>query len=697
MRFWRRLTRPSKNRILLLITSSLLVILAIGWFVFHLLQTESDYRHNVLNQIDRAESDFSNALMHLALSRDNDGPWQRHTGISLLQRSLDSYSALATTLKEQQADRELIQHVNALTGSLAEVVNSNVKLDADFRETIYLISHKADQLEGEISAVLNEERLEQRYLFTVTLGASVVFLTLLGIALVNSERIRSVLNYNLRRSEQRFVQLLQNTDDVFWMEEYASRRVLFVSPAFESISGMKPSTVLKQPQAWKKLIVADDWQKIDQARNAAYNGPQEIECRIKRMDGKTRWISGKIFPIQDPENGGETTRYIAAIVRDVTEKRELDHHLFQAQKMESLGQLTGGVAHDFNNLLTVILINARHLASSLSDNAKAERMTSLIARAAERGASLNQQLLAFASKQQLRPRRVDVSELVEESTEMLQRTIGGNYTLSCNTPDEKVWVNVDPGQLQNAIFNLCLNARDAMPSGGKVTLSLTYKQHEKLAAKDALACLTVTDTGVGIKAKNMDRVLEPFFTTKSSDQGTGLGLSMVFGFTRQSGGSLHIESEEGVGTSVHLCLPLSQCSNERRKSIQAEPVTGCALLIVEDDTMVRESTAAVLHDAGFRVLQAEDAETALAIFGARSDIRVLVTDVVMPGNMSGLELAQEIQSVSSTTRVLVVSGYIENGSPLELNENWRFLQKPFSDEALLENVSSLLIGTDKNE
>ncbi|MBD3586253.1 response regulator [Salinimonas sp. HHU 13199] len=684
-----------KSRWILLIVPAMLIISIATAVIFHIREKEVDYRVSMVYAIEQAESDFTNGLMHFALSGEAESPWQRRVGMALITQALSEYQSIAHRLNNQSSSQDMLKNVKEMSLKLNTLVESGDRVDAEFREEIYQISSQADRIERQLAESLEKRRVQQRHWFMVIIVLSSVLLAFLGLALFRSERYRFALSSSLQLSEQRFLRLLQNTDDVFWLETFDSEKALYVSQAFSKMVGRDAKAVLNQKSAWRKLVHPDDIDAVEKARTEARQSPRDFKCRIVRPDGQTRWIEGRMFPIwkEQHEEPGRKPDFMASISRDVTEKRDIDYRLFQAQKMESLGQLTGGVAHDFNNLLTVILINTRHLIGRLQDAPDLARMMTLIMRAAERGARLNQRLLAFASKQQLQPEVTLVEELIDESVEMLARTLGEKYQLTFQRPDQPLWVRVDPGQLQNALVNLCLNSRDAMPDGGRITIRLEKSGHKKLfgIAGDTVH-ISVKDDGEGIAQDVLDRVLEPFFTTKTSDKGTGLGLSMVFGFVRQSGGNMHINSMAGRGTTVHMVLPTCASGNKRLPAKPLQPTRGTTILLVEDDELVRESTTSTLQKEGYRVIQAETAEDALKVLDAKADIDLVLTDVVMPGALSGFELAEWVQTTHPALRILVTSGFV--GNKRSNSERWFFLQKPFSTQSLLAHVNQALNTAD---
>jgi signal transduction histidine kinase/CheY-like chemotaxis protein len=382
---------------------------------------------------------------------------------------------------------------------------------------------------------------------------------------------------------------------------------------------------------------------------------------------------------------------------------QLNSRLMQSQRMEAIGQLTGGVAHDFNNLLTVVLGNADLLVEMSADDPMRRQLAEMIGTAAQRGAALTQQLLAFARKQPLDPSVVDVNQRVAALDPMLRRTLGEHIEIEL-VRGAGLWpAMVDPAQLENALLNLCLNARDAMPGGGKLTLETAnvaldqrYADQHADVAPGQYVMLAISDTGSGIPAELLSRVFEPFFTTKEKGRGTGLGLAMVYGFAKQSAGHVSIYSEPGHGSTVKLYLPRAQGARvQAAESELAEPaIRGGAetVLVVEDDEPVRQLACHELRALGYRVLDAACGADALRIVEGDEPIDLLFTDVVMPGGMSGRQLADAARGVRSGLRVLYTSGYTENAIVHHgrLDPGVMLLPKPYRRADLARAVRTAL-------
>jgi PAS domain S-box-containing protein len=393
---------------------------------------------------------------------------------------------------------------------------------------------------------------------------------------------------------------------------------------------------------------------------------------------------------------------INGFLRDVTATRAGEEQLKQAQKMESVGQLTGGIAHDFNNMLTVITGTIEFLAEGVADQPELSDIVKLISDAADHGAELTSRLLAFSRQQPLRPRAVDVNDLMMEVARFLHPSLGEQVEVNMALTSDICSALVDPSQLSAAIVNLAINARDAMPEGGKLTIETNNVVFEQDAVQSdddvdpgSYVLIAVSDTGTGIPAAHLTKVFEPFFTTKDVGAGTGLGLSMVYGFVKQSGGQIRIYSEEGYGTTFRIYLPNSdripqQVAEPLHKELELGTET---ILAVEDNASVRTSVIAQLQSLGYKTLVAADAGEALAIVDAGADFDLLFTDVIMPGQMNGRQLAQEVARRRPSLKVLFTSGYAQNAISHHgrLDPGVLLLSKPYR-RAELARMLRLALG-----
>jgi signal transduction histidine kinase/CheY-like chemotaxis protein len=425
---------------------------------------------------------------------------------------------------------------------------------------------------------------------------------------------------------------------------------------------------------------------------------RDLEAKVRTSSGEIRDFIYSIDVIRIGDSD-----LLLGIGHDITDLRAAEARLRQAQKAEAIGQLTGGVAHDFNNLLAIIHGNLELINEGIAD-ATLKQMVADALRAAARGASLTNQLLAYARQQPLAPKVVQIGKLVRDQTELLRRTFGETIAIQNDIAADLWSARIDPNQLETALLNLAVNARHAMPEGGKLTIEASnaildeeYADRNAEVVPGAYVLLAVTDTGTGMTKEVMQRALEPFFTTKAVGQGSGLGLSMVYGFVKQSEGHLKIYSEPGNGTTVRLYLPKAEGAIEASASATesvAIPLTskGEVILVVEDDAMVRALAVRILTGLGYRTVEAQDGAAAIQLLAAAEPVDLLLTDVVLPGGMSGPQLARQAQTERPGLKVLYMSGYTKNAIIHNgvLDEGVHLLAKPFLKQELALQVRRLL-------
>lgn len=437
-----------------------------------------------------------------------------------------------------------------------------------------------------------------------------------------------------------------------------------------------------------------------------------LETGERRIIGYGRVVTGQKkdgthFPMELAigEARAAGRRIFTGFIRDLTSRHRIEEELRQAHKMEAVGQLTGGIAHDFNNLLTVVSGNLEMIERRLTDD-RARALLREAQGAAEDGAKLTTQLLAFGRKQPLNAKLADVGQLVSRFSDLLRRALGETIELRTIVSGAPGAALVDASQLQNALLNLALNARDAMPRGGRLTVEVSaakldadYASMYPEVRTGSYVLISVTDTGAGMPAEVRQRAFEPFFTTKGVGAGTGLGLSMVYGFTKQSGGHVQIYSEVGQGTSIRLFLPAASMVAPLAEPASADghlPPSGLpggseTILVVEDDARVRRVAVARLEDMTYRVLQAETAAEALGVLGAHPEVALLFTDIVMPGGMSGDELAREARKLRPGLKIIMTSGFAEPSVAVrELAAEASWLKKPYSAMELAVRIRELL-------
>lgn len=424
---------------------------------------------------------------------------------------------------------------------------------------------------------------------------------------------------------------------------------------------------------------------------ALREGRWENEGWRVRKDGTRFWASVVIDAIR--ENGRLVG--FAKVTRDITEKKAAEERLRQAGRLKAVGVFTGGAAHDFNNLLMAVLGSLELLRKRLPDDQRSLALLDNAVQGAKRGAALTQRMLAFARRQELKSETIDIAILLSGMSELLIQALGPSIDLETQVPRDLPRITTDQGQLENALLNLVVNARDAMPGGGKVVVSVKQvhiKTGEPGLSPGDYVCITVTDTGEGMDSDTLAKVTEPFFTTKGVGKGTGLGLSMVDGLVAQSGGKMRIESERGRGTSVELCLPVAEASTEEHGS-HAEPEEALKtppkklrVLAVDDDALVLMNSVAMLEDLGHDVIEASSGAQALKLIESGKPIDLLFTDQAMPG-MTGAQLAEAVRNTYPTVPIILTTGYAE--LPPGADTSLKRLTKPFTLHQLSEIVSAI--------
>jgi len=380
------------------------------------------------------------------------------------------------------------------------------------------------------------------------------------------------------------------------------------------------------------------------------------------------------------------------------EREQALAQVHEMQKLDSLGQLTGGLAHDFNNLLMAILGNLEMMSRRVGEEDPSRRLIDGASRAAERGAALTKRLLAFARRQELRPEPVDVARLVEDMSDLLRRTLGPTIELAASFPDDLALIHVDPNQLELAILNLSINARDAMPQGGKLVISAQRETvgqfNSRELASGEFVRIIVSDSGLGMDEATLKRAAEPFFTTKGLGKGTGLGLSSVYGMAKQSGGAIGIASRVGVGTTVELWMPVAAGAEKRILGVAGVAIRddgaktrACSILLVDDDPMVAETTVGMLEVLGHRVKVASSGGRALEMLGADASVDLVITDYAMPG-MTGKELARRIRETRPNLPVVLASGYAELAA--QDDSGLPRLDKPYALDKLASVIGAMI-------
>jgi PAS domain S-box-containing protein len=492
--------------------------------------------------------------------------------------------------------------------------------------------------------------------------------------------------------EERFRQIFNDSPLAIALAGGEDRRFVQVNPALCALVGRSAEDLVGRP--WSEIVHPDDRAAL-LTRSVPLQGRVTLEVRLLTSADAVVWL--RLTRSWLPAAPG-LPPVLLAIGEDVTPQRDMQARLRQAQRLEAVGQLTGGVAHDFNNLLAIIVLDAELLAEALADDPEHGRLAAEIVATAGHGAELTRRLLAFARRQTLQPRAMDLNASITEAASLLRRTLGPAFQVELNLASGLWPLRADPSQVGDALLNLALNARDAMPDGGTLTIATANAPVAADAATPELPAgdyvsLTVADTGTGMTPEVLERAMEPFFTTKPPGAGTGLGLSMIYGFARQSGGTLVLDSAPGAGTTVRLLLPRAPAGTpapvpEDRPEVL--PVGSETVLLVDDNMAVRRVAARHLAALGYSVHEAENGPAALALLQSDTRVDLLFTDIIMPGGMTGVALAQAGRRLQPALKVLYTSGFAritEDGSEAEPTP---LLRKPFRRRALATQVRAAL-------
>jgi PAS domain S-box-containing protein len=481
--------------------------------------------------------------------------------------------------------------------------------------------------------------------------------------------------------------------------------VVLTNPAAEKMLRYRPGMTVELLRSLSTVFHADGVTPLlvaDMPASRALRGEEfdSIEILVRPVSGNAPVhlvISGR--PLRDASGAISGA---ALVYHDATASRETEHKLLQSQKLDAIGKLTGGVAHDFNNMLTVITGTTETLVAALKDRPALQKTAELIDQAAERCSELIQHLLAFARRQPLQPRNVDVNATVLDIAKLLRPTLGEQIEVNSILEQEVASAHIDASQLANSLLNMAINARDAMPNGGKllletrnVVLDEAYAQGNPGVKPGPYVMLAVSDTGAGMSQDVLDKVFEPFFTTKEVGKGSGLGLSMVYGFVKQSGGHIRIYSEVGHGTTIKLYLPPA------RGQVEAAPAAAPPLphgnetiMVVEDDALVRNFVTSQLQSLGYRTVGAANGPAAMNLIEGGQAFDLLFTDVIMPGSMSGRELAEKVLKLQPGIKVLYTSGYTDNAIVHQgrLDPGVLLLTKPYRKSQLANMIRRALTG-----
>ncbi len=511
----------------------------------------------------------------------------------------------------------------------------------------------------------------------------------------------------LRDSEEKYRNLVEQSQQGIVV--IGDGRFQYVNSSFANILGYTIPELMAMVETEIRATIHHDDQEVTFTRiNALLSGerePSTNEFRVVRKDGAIRWVrlSSSVIDLAG-------RRAVQGIILDIDDSKKLEQRIFQAHKMEAVGRLAGGVAHDFNNLLTAILGYGKSLVRKMDPEDPLHENAREISMAAERAARLTRQLLTFSRKQAMKPELFNVNSIVHGMWNMLSSLISSNIQVILRLTPGLGTIKADPGQLEQVLMNLVLNARDAMKDGGTLTIETTpvdLGADELRDNPDALpgqfVCLAVRDTGIGLEKKQLRHIFEPFFSTKGLVEGTGLGLSMVYGIVQQHGGVITVESEPGLGSSFCIYLPLSRDESspvtEEPRPVEQAAREEKRVLVVEDEHVVRRFIASILREFGYEVAEAESAEEAEMNFGHQSEsFDLLLADIMLPGR-SGIHLVKDLIADNPKLAVVLTSGYAVKESELNFVRvsNFQYLEKPFTDEELMASVRRALETASLND
>ena len=659
------------------------------------------------------------------------GPQWRMIGFSLLAISIISYVVrLATTeFRQAQTSAAVMRHRVAMESTedgmaILDGNGAHVYANSAFARMVGLPSAQAvlgktwqqvydprdvTQFEAEVRASVQRTgkwsgqiALHRPDNTTLPIEMAITLMAPNGTVCVARD-ISDRLNAEHARAEAeiKYRTLIEQVAAISYIAEIGvTGQWFYVSPQIETMFGYSPEEWLATSRDWLRYIPGEDHPIVFAAEEANARGERsQSEFRIVRKDGQTIWVNDTAVVVR----GSDRHPVVEGLIVDITDRKMLENQLLQARKMEAVGRLAGGVAHDFNNLLTIIKGYVEMALQRCLDRPDLHGDIRRIENAADRAVNLVRQLLAFSRKQVLRPKVLDLNAIVVNLDQLLRRLMNANIEMKTFASRGVGAIKADPGQIEQVIMNLVVNARDALPNGGRilietsnVDLDSSYTLDHAVVRPGPYVLLAVTDTGVGMTADTVAHIFEPFYTTKESGRGTGLGLSTVYGIVKQSGGYIWVYSEPGKGTTFKVYLPRvadavpSFAAPEMPPS--APPKGRETILLVEDEPAVRELIQMVLSERGYTVLEAlvpEDAERLAGNNGA--EIQLLLTDVVMPG-MSGRDLAKRLTARHPHLRVLYMSGYTFNVIAQDgtLEEGISFLQKPFTPQLLTEKVREAL-------
>jgi PAS domain S-box-containing protein len=508
---------------------------------------------------------------------------------------------------------------------------------------------------------------------------------------VRSEKLKT--EQALRRREEHQSMVLESLPIALYTASVKEdhRQLHFTSGSIERITGYSPKAFLQSTDFWSSRLHPDDRDRVlTQLQELTVHGAVTLEYRWTCADGSERYFLDQTMLRHDDDG---RPREFFGMWFDITERKQMEQNLLHASKLEAVGRLTGGIAHDFNNMLSVVIGNLDLLQKTVKGNAKAEPRVRMAMEGAQRCADLTHRLLAFSRRQPLQVSVIDVGALMPGLLELMRRTLGEHVNVGLHLTEDIYPIEVDRAQFEAALLNLAVNARDAMPEGGDLSISVGIQvlEESKVDNPGDFVVITVRDTGIGMPQDVLQRVFEPFFTTKESGKGTGLGLSMVYGFVQQSHGHVEIDSAPNEGTTIRIFLPRAHGTAESLNDKQtgdAKPFgAGQTVLVVEDNSAVRQVAISTLHSLGFDVIEAVNGDEAAQMLKTSDGVRLVLSDVRMPGGISGIDLARLIKSERPDVQVLLTTGYMDNEETIDGVE---LLYKPYRATDLAEKIQALL-------
>ncbi len=661
-----------------------------------------------------------------------------------------AFDALIAEFRDHPAERRLLEETKTLAVRRVEISNEMIRLQtagdtagglalmarAEGRATMEQIGGNLEKAVVDIRAGLAaryaESRITRRILLAIDL-AGVALILILATGLIQTSRrssreLENSLSATKATNEALEAAVAARTEHLVAAHEELRHSTEVLQKTFNSVAEAvivldADGGIILANHAAEKVLRYSPGMNVLALRkmSATYHADGITKVAIDEMPS-SRVLRGEPFDEMElvihPHSGRPTVHLVvsgrtlrdatgaisgaALVYHDITQWREAERKLQQSQKLDAIGKLTGGVAHDFNNMLTVITGTTETLVAGLGDRPALQATAKMIDRAAERCSELIQHLLAFARRQPLHPRNIDVNGTVLDIAKLLRPTLGEQIEIDSILEQEVATSHIDPSQLANSLLNMAINARDAMPNGGKllletrnVVLDEAYAQANPDSRPGAYVMLAVSDTGTGMTREVQDKVFEPFFTTKEVGKGTGLGLSMVYGFVKQSGGHIKIYSEPGHGTTIKLYLPPARGQTEAPPIAPAPPPVGNeTIFVVEDDALVRDFVATQLQALGYRTVAAADGPSALAIIDRGEPFDLLFTDVILPGGMTGRQLADEVALRRPGLKVLYTSGYTDNAIVHQgkLDPGVMLLSKPYRKSQLANMIRRALEG-----